>query len=79
MNPDPSLVDPDLLEGLQQSLLLLGQCLAETLPRNTVDQLLEELLTDSNPQFEHLNESQRLRVWQVCQVILNRVYRPPED
>ena len=76
-NP-PRRVDPDLLEAFQEALLLFGQCVAQNLPRHTVDQTLEGLLSDNTPLSERLTERQRLLVWKVSQRILDAAYTESE-
>lgn len=71
-------VDPDFLEAIQIAALLFGLCLSQNLERSTVDLTVQELLKSNTPLFEPLTETQRLRVWQICQTVLNRVYEVEE-
>ena len=52
---------------------VLGLSLSRIAPRSTVEPILEQALQDVDD--DNLSEHHRLRVWRLCQVILDRAYQ----
>ena len=74
----PILVDPDLPDVVTSVVPLLAACLARSVPRSTVDPILEESLSRLQKD-ESLSRRQRLLIWQMTHLILDRAYKLVED
>ena len=73
--PPTVLVDQDLWEALPVAVAVIPQALGENLPRDTVEQSIEDTL--SRQPFQHLTERQRALVWRCCRDSLRTAYDTP--
>ncbi len=62
----PTLSDPDLLEAVPFAIFVLGECLRSNLPKDTVEQALDRILS-THPTIAGLSERQRILLWSMCQ------------
>ncbi len=72
-NPRVHLIEEDFVQALPIAFAILAQCLAQVVPKNRAEELLQDALENS-PAAKSLSEQQRLHVWRLCQSALTGSY-----